>query len=40
VAAKAEAVGLLDSVDLNGIYDLGPLNEVLKAAGKPEVEGP
>lgn len=40
VAAKAEAVGLLDSVDLTGIYDLGPLNEVLKAAGKPEVKGP
>jgi NitT/TauT family transport system substrate-binding protein len=36
-AQHAEQVGLLDHVDLNGIYDLGPLNAVLKAAGKPEV---
>jgi NitT/TauT family transport system substrate-binding protein len=39
-AAKAEAVGLLDKVDLTGIYDLDPLNEVLKAAGRPEVMEP
>jgi NitT/TauT family transport system substrate-binding protein len=36
-AQHAEEVGLLDHVDLNGIYDLGPLNEVLKADGKPAV---
>ncbi|MDQ1425011.1 MAG: sulfonate transport system substrate-binding protein [Acidimicrobiaceae bacterium] len=39
-ATKAEAVGLLDKVDLTGIYDLDPLNEVLKAAGQTEVKGP
>ncbi|GAA4631106.1 aliphatic sulfonate ABC transporter substrate-binding protein [Actinoallomurus vinaceus] len=38
-AQHAEAVGLLDHVDLKGIYDLGPLNEVLKAKGKPAVSG-
>ncbi|BCJ68852.1 ABC transporter substrate-binding protein [Polymorphospora rubra] len=38
-ARHAEDVGLLDPVDLNGIYHLGPLNELLKAAGKPEVSG-
>ena len=36
-AKHAEDVGLLKPVDLKGIYDLGPLNELLKAAGKPEV---
>ncbi|XVV11916.1 ABC transporter substrate-binding protein [Actinoplanes sp. CA-131856] len=36
-AKHAEEVGLLKPVDLKGIYDLGPLNELLKAAGKPEV---
>jgi NitT/TauT family transport system substrate-binding protein len=39
-AAKARAVGLLDKVDLTGIYDLDPLNEVLKAAGQTEVAEP
>jgi NitT/TauT family transport system substrate-binding protein len=39
-AAKAEAVGLLKTVDLTGIYELGPLNDVLKAAGQQEVKGP
>jgi NitT/TauT family transport system substrate-binding protein len=39
-AAKAQAVGLLDKVDLTGIYDLDPLNEVLKAAGQTEVAEP
>ena len=29
--------GLLKPVDLSGIYDLGPLNELLKAAGEPQV---
>jgi NitT/TauT family transport system substrate-binding protein len=38
-AEHAEAVGLLDHVDLDGIYDLGPLNGVLKAEGEPAVKG-
>ena len=38
-AKHAEEVGLLKPVDLKGIYDLGPLNSLLKAAGKPEVSG-
>jgi NitT/TauT family transport system substrate-binding protein len=36
-AKHAEAVGLLQPVGLNGIYDLGPLNTVLKANGEPQV---
>jgi NitT/TauT family transport system substrate-binding protein len=36
-AQHAEAVGLLKSVDLKGIYDLGPLNSLLAADGKPAV---
>jgi NitT/TauT family transport system substrate-binding protein len=36
-AKHAEEVGLLKPVDLKGIYDLGPLNELLAAAGKPAV---
>jgi NitT/TauT family transport system substrate-binding protein len=36
-AKHAEAVGLLDKVDLGGIYDLAPLNAVLKANGDAEV---
>jgi NitT/TauT family transport system substrate-binding protein len=36
-AQHAEQVGLLDKVDLKGIFDLGPLNEVLKAKGEPVV---
>ncbi|MEV0897722.1 ABC transporter substrate-binding protein [Actinoplanes sp. NPDC049802] len=36
-AKNAESVGLLDPVDLNGIYDLTLLNEVLKADGRPAV---
>jgi NitT/TauT family transport system substrate-binding protein len=36
-AQHAEQVGLLDHVDLKGIFDLGPLNEVLKAKGEPVV---
>ncbi len=38
-ADAATSVGLLDKVDLNGIYDLTLLNEVLKEHGKPEVKG-
>jgi len=36
-AQHAEDVGLLKPVDLKGIYDLGPLNALLKADGQPEV---
>ncbi|MGX6602327.1 ABC transporter substrate-binding protein [Micromonosporaceae bacterium Da 78-11] len=36
-AQHAQDVGLLKPVELKGIYDLGPLNELLKAAGQPEV---
>ncbi len=35
----AHALGLLTSVDLRGIYALGPLNRQLALAGKPPVEG-
>src|SRR5262249_19374743 len=37
-AQHATAVGLLSPVkNLSGIYDLGPLNTLLKAAGQPQV---
>jgi NitT/TauT family transport system substrate-binding protein len=36
-AQHAQDVGLLKPVDLKGIYDLGPLNELLQAAGQPAV---
>jgi sulfonate transport system substrate-binding protein len=36
-ASNAEELGLLDPVDLDGIYDLTLLNEVLSARGEPEV---
>jgi NitT/TauT family transport system substrate-binding protein len=36
-AEDATAVGLLDDVKLDGIYDLAPLNAILAAAGKPPV---
>jgi NitT/TauT family transport system substrate-binding protein len=39
-AAHAEEVGLLDPVDLDGIYDLSLLNEVLSAEGLTEVPQP
>jgi NitT/TauT family transport system substrate-binding protein len=38
-AENAVALGLLQPVDLKGIYDLGPLNELLKAAGENQVKG-
>ena len=38
-AKAATEVGLLDKVDLKGIYDLTLLNEVLKAAGEAPVSG-
>ncbi len=37
-AKDAEAVGLLEPVDLDGIYDLSILSALLVAAGRPEVE--
>jgi NitT/TauT family transport system substrate-binding protein len=37
-AQHAVAVGLLKPVsDLSGLYDLGPLNKLLQAAGEPQV---
>ena len=39
-AQAAEDVGLLDPVDLTGIYDLTVLNELLEARGKPPIETP
>jgi NitT/TauT family transport system substrate-binding protein len=37
-AQEAQAVGLLKPVKLSGIYDLGPLNQLLKAAGEPQAK--
>jgi NitT/TauT family transport system substrate-binding protein len=39
-AAHAADVGLLDPVDLEGIYELTPLNQVLAAGGMEEVPQP
>lgn len=36
-AKNAESLGLLSKVNLNGIFDLGPLNAQLKKAGEPQV---
>jgi NitT/TauT family transport system substrate-binding protein len=36
-AKHAEEIGLLDKVDLEGIYDLDPLNQILKQANEDEV---
>ncbi|MFH9466517.1 aliphatic sulfonate ABC transporter substrate-binding protein [Streptomyces clavifer] len=36
-ADHAVKAGLLEKPDLNGIYDLKPLNKILGAAGRPEV---
>jgi sulfonate transport system substrate-binding protein len=36
-AKEAESLSLLSPVDLNGIFDLGPLNTLLKKAGEPQV---
>ena len=38
-ADHARSVGLLASVDLKGLYDLGPLNAVLAAHNEPPVAG-
>ncbi|GAA2628350.1 aliphatic sulfonate ABC transporter substrate-binding protein [Streptomyces vastus] len=37
-ARHAVDAGLLEKPDLKGIYDLAPLNKVLKAEGEPEVD--
>ncbi|MGW0497184.1 aliphatic sulfonate ABC transporter substrate-binding protein [Streptomyces sp. NPDC003007] len=37
-AEHAVEAGLLEKPDLKGIYDLAPLNEVLKAEGEPTVD--
>ncbi|MET9967572.1 aliphatic sulfonate ABC transporter substrate-binding protein [Streptomyces sp. NPDC006356] len=37
-ARHAVEAGLLQKPDLTGIYDLAPLNKVLKAEGEPEVD--
>jgi NitT/TauT family transport system substrate-binding protein len=39
-AENATELGLLDPVDIDGIYDLTLLNEVLAAAGEPELRAP
>jgi NitT/TauT family transport system substrate-binding protein len=36
-ATQATSLGLLKTVNLNGIFDLGPLNTALTAAGEPTV---
>jgi NitT/TauT family transport system substrate-binding protein len=38
-AEQAQEVGLLDEVDLTGIYDLSILNDLLRERGQPEVQG-
>lgn len=39
-AEDAASLGFLESANLTGIYDLGPINEILREAGKPEVTVP
>jgi len=36
-ASEAVSLGLLKPVNLSGIFDLGPLNQALAAAGEPQV---
>ena len=38
-AQQAVSIGLLKPVNLNGIFDLTPLNNLLTAAGQPVVGG-
>ena len=38
-ADQAASLGLLQPVNLNGIYELGPLNQALAAAGESQVAG-
>lgn len=39
-ADDAQALGFLPSAELDGIYDLALLNEVLRVAGRPEIAQP
>jgi NitT/TauT family transport system substrate-binding protein len=39
-AEDAAVLGFLESADLTGIYELSPLNDLLREAGKPEVSAP
>jgi NitT/TauT family transport system substrate-binding protein len=39
-AADAVELGIIDQVDLAGIYELGPLNEVLAAEGREPIAQP
>lgn len=39
-AANAAAIGFIDKFDLTGLYDLAPLNTLLKARGLKEVQIP
>jgi len=36
-ASQAVSLGLLKPVNLTGIFDLGPLNQALAAAGQPQI---
>ena len=36
-ASQAVSLGLLKPVNLSGIFDLGPLNQALSAAGQPQI---
>jgi NitT/TauT family transport system substrate-binding protein len=36
-ASQATSLGLLKPVNLSGIFDLGPLNQALAAAGQPQI---
>jgi NitT/TauT family transport system substrate-binding protein len=38
-ASQAVSLGLLKPVNLSGIFDLGPLNQALAAAGQPQISG-
>ena len=38
-ASVATSLGLLKPVNLSGIFDLGPLNQALVAAGQAQVSG-
>ena len=39
-ARRASQLGFLKSTSLNGLFDLGPLNSILRSRGQPTVSGP
>ena len=39
MAAHAQQVGLIPSASISGIFNLGPVNSILQAAGRPAVPG-